>query len=81
MGQAAVTSKLPFSICFIRLETVIERKDCIMKIYSINYTIQASSNLLDWQPFTNFIITDSPYNFADPATTNFTRRYYRATRP
>jgi hypothetical protein len=46
-----------------------------------NYTIQASSNLLNWQPFTNFIITDSPYNFTDPTATNFNKRFYRATLP
>ena len=44
-----------------------------------NYTVQASSNLLNWQPFTNFIITNSPYNFADPTATNFKMRFYRAT--
>jgi hypothetical protein len=46
-----------------------------------NYTVQASSNLLNWQPFTNFIITVSPYNFTDPTATNFNWRFYRATRP
>lgn len=43
-----------------------------------NYVVQASSNLLNWQPFTNFIITGSPYNFSDAAATNFNRRFYRA---
>ncbi|HZL77802.1 MAG TPA: hypothetical protein VFC17_03045 [Candidatus Limnocylindrales bacterium] len=46
-----------------------------------NYTVQASSNLLNWQPFTNFIITDSPYNFTDPTATNLNWRFYRAMRP
>ena len=46
-----------------------------------NYMVQASSNLLDWQPFTNFIITVSPYNFTDPSATNFDKRFYRATLP
>lgn len=53
-----------------------------MALYGIvgsNYTVQASSNLLNWQPFTNFTITNSPYSFIDPATTNFNRRFYRAT--
>ena len=44
-----------------------------------NYTVQASSNLLNWQPFTNFILTDSPQYFSDPAATNFNRRFYRVT--
>ena len=50
-------------------------------IVGSNYAVQASSNLLNWQPFTNFILTVSPYNFADPAATNFNRRFYRAGPP
>ena len=46
-----------------------------------NYTVNASSNLLNWQPFTNFILTDSPQYFSDPAATNFNRRFYRAMMP
>jgi hypothetical protein len=46
-----------------------------------NYTFNASSNLLNWQPFTNFILTDSPQYFSDPAATNFNRRFYRAVMP
>jgi hypothetical protein len=46
-----------------------------------NYTFNASSNLLNWQPFTNFILTDSPQYFSDPAATNFNQRFYRAVLP
>lgn len=52
-----------------------------MAFYGItgsNYTFKASSNLLDWQPFTNFILTDSPQYFSDPLATNFAKRFYRA---
>jgi hypothetical protein len=46
-----------------------------------NYTIQASTNLLDWQPITNFVGTNSPLYFSDPAATNFNWRFYRAVMP
>jgi len=42
-----------------------------------NYAVQASSNLLSWQPFTNFILTDSPFYFSDPTATNSGARFYR----
>jgi hypothetical protein len=43
-----------------------------------NYVIWSSTNLLNWTPLTNFIITNSPINFSDSAATNFNRRFYRA---
>ncbi|MBU6410065.1 MAG: hypothetical protein KGR98_06740, partial [Verrucomicrobia bacterium] len=46
-----------------------------------NYTFKASSNLLDWQPFTNFILTGSPQYFSDPGATNFSQRFYRPVLP
>ena len=55
-----------------------------MAFYGIvgsNYTVQASSNLLNWQPFTNFTVTNSPFNFIDSAATNFNKRFYRAGPP
>jgi hypothetical protein len=44
-----------------------------------NYTFNASSNLLNWQPFTNFNLVTSPLYFSDPAATNFKQRFYRLT--
>ena len=46
-----------------------------------NYMFNASSNLLNWQPFTNFNLVTSPLYFSDPAATNFRQRFYRATSP
>jgi len=46
-----------------------------------NYVFDASSNLLDWQPFTNFIIMDSPQYFNDSTATNSGARFYRAVLP
>ncbi len=46
-----------------------------------NYTFQASTDLLNWQPLTNFVLTNYPFYFADPTATNYTRRFYRAVVP
>ena len=46
-----------------------------------NYVFNASSNLLNWQPFTNFIPTDSPQYFSDPSATNHNQRFYRPVLP
>ena len=46
-----------------------------------NYVIQASTNLLNWQPITNFVSTNSTMYFCDPAATNYTQRFYRAVVP
>jgi len=59
----------------------IQSGDFQMAFYGLagsNYTFKASSNLLDWQPFANFILTGSPRYFSDPAATNYNRRFYRA---
>jgi hypothetical protein len=52
-----------------------------MTLPGMNYIIQASTNLCDstnWQTITNFVSTNSPYYFIDPAATNFHQRFYRA---
>jgi uncharacterized repeat protein (TIGR02543 family) len=46
-----------------------------------NYLIQTSTNLFDWQPFTNFTGTNFLLYFNDSAATNFKQRFYRAVRP
>ena len=43
-----------------------------------NYIIQVSTNLVNWQPVTNFTITNSPFSFQDATATNYNRRFYRA---
>ena len=43
-----------------------------------NYLIQTSTNLLDWQPFTNFTGTNFLLYFNDSGATNFKQRFYRA---
>jgi sugar lactone lactonase YvrE len=42
-----------------------------------NYLIQASTNLIDWQPFTNFTGTNFLLYFNDSGATNFKQRFYR----
>jgi hypothetical protein len=46
-----------------------------------NYVIQASTNLVNWTPITNFDLTNSPFYFTDPGATNYKQRFYRATTP
>jgi hypothetical protein len=43
-----------------------------------SYVIQASTNLIDWQPFTNYTGTNSVMFFQDRNFTNYPRRFYRA---
>ena len=43
-----------------------------------NYEIDASTDLFNWMPLTNFVIISSPFYFSDPAATNFNQRFYRA---
>ncbi|MGA2556269.1 MAG: LamG-like jellyroll fold domain-containing protein, partial [Verrucomicrobiota bacterium] len=42
-----------------------------------SYVIQASTNLVNWQPITNFVSTNWPVYFYDPTATNFAERFYR----
>jgi hypothetical protein len=49
-----------------------------------NYLIEATSDLsnpTNWQPIMYFPMPYSPFSFTDPAATNFTQRFYRATVP
>jgi hypothetical protein len=46
-----------------------------------NLVIQSSTNLFNWTPLTNFVITNPPIHFSDPAATNFNHRFYRAVVP
>jgi hypothetical protein len=46
-----------------------------------NYLIESSTNLLDWTPIALLVNTNGTVFFADPAVTNFSRSFYRATIP
>jgi hypothetical protein len=46
-----------------------------------NYVLSASTNLTDWVPIWNFTPTSNPTLFADPFSTNFSRRFYRIGPP
>ncbi len=46
-----------------------------------NYIIQASTDLMSWQPITNFTTTTSPFYFTDPAAANYDHRFYRGMMP
>jgi len=46
-------------------------------LMSSNYAIQTSTNLINWQAFTNFTGSNSLFYFNDPAATNFKQRFYR----
>lgn len=46
-----------------------------------NYLVQASTNLVDWQPFTNFTGANFLLYFNDSSATNFKQRFYRILMP
>jgi hypothetical protein len=46
-------------------------------LVSSNYTVQVSTNLINWQTFTNFTGSNLLFYFKDPAATNFKQRFYR----
>jgi PKD repeat protein len=41
------------------------------------YTLQASTNLVDWLSILNFTCTNSPMSVMDPAAKNYNHRFYR----
>jgi len=43
-----------------------------------NYTLQTSTNLVDWVSILNFTATNFPMNLTDPSATNDKTRFYRA---
>ena len=50
-------------------------------IVGLSYTLQASTNLVDWVPVLSFVSTNGTTTVADPAATNFNSRFYRARTP
>ena len=47
-------------------------------VLNASYSLEASTNLVNWIPLTNFIQTVNPIQIVDPGSTNFPRRFYRA---
>ncbi len=43
-----------------------------------SYAIDGSSNLANWNPLTNFLITNGTYQFTDVSSTNHAQGFYRA---
>jgi uncharacterized repeat protein (TIGR01451 family) len=50
----------------------------IQGLSGLNYEIDASTNLVDWHPVMNFVITNTESSFWDPSATNYSRQFYRA---
>ncbi len=51
---------------------------------NFSYRIQAATNLdtpIVWTDLTNFLATNSPFNFSDRAATNYRARFYRVVSP
>lgn len=46
-----------------------------------NYTVQASSNLLNWDPIALLVNTNGIVDFVDYGSTNYSKRFYRAVAP
>ena len=46
-----------------------------------NYEIDASTDLFDWSPVTNFILPGSPFYFSVPPVTNANQGFFRAVMP
>jgi hypothetical protein len=43
-----------------------------------NYEVDLSTDLFNWQSFTNFTSTSSPFYFSSPPATNANQGFYRA---
>jgi sugar lactone lactonase YvrE len=48
-------------------------------LMSSNYAVQTSTNLIDWQTFSNFTGSNLLFYFNDSTATNFKQRFYRVT--
>ena len=50
-------------------------------IAGLSYTVQASTNLVDWVPMLGFVSTNGTTTVVDPAVANLSYRFYRASSP
>jgi len=48
-------------------------------LMNTNYMVQTSTNLINWQTFTNFTGSNAMFYLNDSAATNFKQRFYRMT--
>jgi hypothetical protein len=46
-----------------------------------NYTVQASTNLVNWTNIVSVVNTNGMVPFTDPASANYKQRFYRAVAP
>ena len=46
-----------------------------------SFRVQTSTNLLQWQDFTNYVPGGTNVDLTDPTTSTFKRRYYRVISP
>lgn len=46
-----------------------------------SYTIETSTNLIDWADFTTLTNTNGTVSFTDAASTNYSQRFYRVLAP
>ena len=47
----------------------------------LSYTVQASTNLVDWVPILSLVSTNGTTTVADPAAASLNCRFYRALSP
>jgi alpha-tubulin suppressor-like RCC1 family protein len=50
-------------------------------VAGLSYTVQASTNLVDWVPILSFVSTSGTTTVADPAAAKLSYRFYRASSP
>ena len=65
-----------------RLNSVVRRLDSSFQfefigLANIDYVVQGSTNLVDWQTLGGVTSTNGYIDFVDTAATNFNTRYYR----
>ena len=77
VAQSFIVSPPDNTLVALMLQKNIGFQFAFYGILNSNYTILASSNLLDWEPFANFTQTNSPIFLIDPAGTNLLTRFYR----
>ncbi|HXE41397.1 MAG TPA: hypothetical protein VN516_00125, partial [Candidatus Baltobacteraceae bacterium] len=83
-GYGAITSSLANLIVFTNAAPSLsaalsstngEFRFHISGVTGFNYTVQASTNLVDWM---SLMTNVSPFDFTDWNATNYQRRFYRS---
>lgn len=78
LSLALVADPPPNTLLPLRLQTDAGFRMAFYGITSSHYTLETSSNLLDWAPVTDFVITNSPTILSGPEAIDQKQRYYRA---